>query len=129
MSTKHPKTKIPSDVDLYRNPLIGGSKGVTMGQATLDDLEEIEGENTIEGDVANDTNPQGGIAQPNRRRGRPSHERTPKPQHRALQGKNNREQQLRTFERRPDVPDSRRIEEEMADAPEQAGHKPQKNRA
>ena len=54
MSTKHPKTKIPSDVDLYRNPLIGGSKGVTMGQATLDDLEEIEGENTIEGDVAND---------------------------------------------------------------------------
>ena len=51
-----------------------------MGQATLDDLEEIEGENTIEGDVANDTNPQGGIAQPNRRRGRPSHERTPKPQ-------------------------------------------------
>jgi hypothetical protein len=38
MSTKHPKTKIPSDVDLYRNPLIGGSKGVTMGQATLDDL-------------------------------------------------------------------------------------------
>jgi hypothetical protein len=46
-----------------------------------------------------------------------------------LQGKNTREQQLRTFERKPDVPDARQIEEEMADAPEQAGDKPQKNRA
>jgi hypothetical protein len=123
MSTKHPKTKVPSDVDLYRNPLIGGSKGVTMGQATLDDLEDIGGENTIEGDVANDTNPQGGIEQPHRRRGRPSHERTPKPRHRELQGKKTHEQQLRTLERKPDVPDARQVEAEMSHIREEAGAK------
>src|SRR5438132_656643 len=43
--TRHSKTTRPSDVDLHRNPLIGGSKGVTMAQASLDDLEDIEGEN------------------------------------------------------------------------------------
>ena len=128
MSTKHPKTKVPSDIDLYRNPLIGGSKGLTMGQATPDDLEEIEGENTIEGDVENDTNAQGGIEAPDRRKRRPSHERTPKPRHRGLQGKKTHEQQLRTLERKPDVPDARRLGDEIAHASEGAGAKlPKRN--
>src|SRR5205823_9516034 len=47
--------------DLVRNPLIGGSKGVTMAQAGPDDLDQLAGANTIEGDVENDTNSQGGI--------------------------------------------------------------------
>jgi hypothetical protein len=61
MSGKHPKLHRPTNVDLVRNPLIGGSKGVTRAQATSEDLEDVEGENTIEGDVENDTNAQGGI--------------------------------------------------------------------
>ena len=40
-----------------------------MAHATPDDLEESEGVNTIEGDVANDTNPHGGIDKPIRREG------------------------------------------------------------
>jgi len=59
--SKHQKTKKPSDADLKRNPLIGGSKGVTMAGITPDELEQSEGVNTIEGDVENDTNRQGGI--------------------------------------------------------------------
>jgi hypothetical protein len=58
---QHSKTKVPSDVDLKRNPQIGGSKGVTAAQASPEDLEALQGENTYEGDVLNDTNPQGGI--------------------------------------------------------------------
>ncbi len=61
MTTKHQKTKNPSDADLKGNPLIGGSKGVAMAGAAPEDLEDLEGDNTIEGDVENDTNPQGGI--------------------------------------------------------------------
>jgi hypothetical protein len=57
--TKHPKTKKPTDADLKGNPLIGGSKGVTMAGVTPDELEESEGANTS--DVENDTNRQGGI--------------------------------------------------------------------
>lgn len=59
--TKHPKTRKPSDTDLKNNPLIGASKGTGRAQVTPDDLEESEGANTLEGDEANDTNPQGGI--------------------------------------------------------------------
>lgn len=59
--TKHFKTKTPSDVDLRFNPMIGGSKGATMAGATPDDLEELQGANTIEGDLENDVNAQGGI--------------------------------------------------------------------
>ena len=59
--SKHQKTKKPSDADLKRNPLIGGSKGVTMAGITPDELEQSEGVNTIEGDVENDPNSQGGI--------------------------------------------------------------------
>lgn len=59
--SKHLKRKLPDNADLKRNPLIGGSKGTTMSGTTPDELEEAEGANTIEGDVGNDTNPQGGI--------------------------------------------------------------------
>ena len=66
---RHQKTTRPSDSDLRNNPMIGGSKGVTMAHATPDDLEESAGVNTIEGDVANDTNRHGGIDKPVRREG------------------------------------------------------------
>ena len=61
MTSKHPKQKNPSDADLHRNPLIGGSKGTTIFHVTPGELEQLEGVNTIEGDVENDTNPLGGI--------------------------------------------------------------------
>jgi hypothetical protein len=61
MTKKHPKTRQPSDTDLKGNPFIGGSKGTTMSGTSPDELEDAEGENTIEGDVENDTNRQGGI--------------------------------------------------------------------
>ncbi len=61
MSTsKHVKTQpgeAPRD-DLVDNPGIGTTKGTIAGKG---DLELVEGENTFEGDVENDTNPQGGV--------------------------------------------------------------------
>lgn len=61
--SKHLKAGTPGAVqptdDLERNPGINASKGTTMAGA---DPETIEADNTVEGDVANDTNPQGGIA-------------------------------------------------------------------
>jgi hypothetical protein len=61
MSTsKHRKTapgEAPRD-DLADNPGIGATKGTKAGKA---DPELIEGASTSEGDVANDTNPQGGV--------------------------------------------------------------------
>jgi hypothetical protein len=82
MTSKHPKQSKPSDADLHRNPLIGGSKGTTMAQVTPDELEQFEGVNTIEGDVENDTNAAGGIdkatVRPSRR-GRPDKGREPPP--------------------------------------------------
>jgi hypothetical protein len=59
--TKHTKTRIPTDADLRANPLIGGSKGASMAKTTPDELEESQGRNTVEGDVENDVNRQGGI--------------------------------------------------------------------
>jgi hypothetical protein len=81
MTSKHPKQKTPSDADLYRNPLIGGSKGTTMAQVTPRELEQLQGVNTFEGDVENDTNPQGGIdkAEVRNRRGPPDRGREPGP--------------------------------------------------
>jgi hypothetical protein len=70
--SKHIDRATPSDKDLHENPQIGGSKGARMAGATPDELEEFEGENTFEGDVENDTNPQGGIDKPIRRQGRPN---------------------------------------------------------
>jgi hypothetical protein len=60
--SKHIKTDKPTNADLKGNPAIGSSKGVTMGQASPEDLEDTLGENTVQGDLANDTTPQGGIS-------------------------------------------------------------------
>jgi hypothetical protein len=69
-STKHPKNTVdrqgglgedvlrPPD-DLDRNPGIGASKGVHS--ATGADPEDLEGDNTAEGDVMNDTMQTGGV--------------------------------------------------------------------
>jgi hypothetical protein len=67
MSTsKHPKSDgSPFPDDLERNPGIGQSKGTF---ATGEDLETIEGENTFEGDVDNDTTLTDGV--PQKERGR-----------------------------------------------------------
>jgi hypothetical protein len=59
--TRHSKLKRPSDRDIQSNPMIGGSKGATLAGATPDDLEEMQGVNTIEGDLENDPNATGGI--------------------------------------------------------------------
>ena len=55
MSNKHEKTDNPTDADLRSDPGIGRSKGMDRKDPP------IGGENTYEGDVGNDTNPQGGI--------------------------------------------------------------------
>jgi hypothetical protein len=55
-SSKHPKTKRPSDKDLKQDPGIGQSKGI-RGPS---EYESLKRDNTIEGDVANDPTPQGG---------------------------------------------------------------------
>lgn len=59
-SSKHRKGKSPFQDDLERNPGIGQSKGTF---ATGVPLEEIEGENTFEGDVDNDTTANDGVPQ------------------------------------------------------------------
>ena len=56
-STKHQKTKTPTDDDLRSNPGIGMSKG-TIKEG---DITEIEGDSTFEGDVENDTTIGGGV--------------------------------------------------------------------
>ena len=61
MSSKQPKTTVPTDADLKGNPMIGGGKGTTAAGMTPDDLEDAEGETTIEGDTLNGTNAAGGI--------------------------------------------------------------------
>ncbi len=58
MSSNHPKTRTPSDADLAGNPGIGESKGTTIAG---EDPQSIEADSTVEGDVANETNPQGGV--------------------------------------------------------------------
>lgn len=64
MSSKQPKLNRPTSKDLRTNPLIGGSKGTTMAGATDEDIDELRGENTIEGDTENDVNRAGGIDKP-----------------------------------------------------------------
>lgn len=58
--SRHPKSPAPSDADLKNDPGIGSSKGADRTDP------RIGGENTFEGDVMNDTTPQGGI-DPNQR--------------------------------------------------------------
>jgi len=55
----------PFKDDLARNPGIGQSKG---SFATGEDPETLEGENTVEGDIDNDVNAQGGIDERRRER-------------------------------------------------------------
>ena len=55
---KQPKTRHPNDMDLEANPGIGQGPGIDNIQTTFEDE---EGENTVEGDVLNDTAPAGGI--------------------------------------------------------------------
>ena len=61
MSTKHMRTETPTDADLKGNPGIGQSKGMTGA-----DIEDIAADSTVEGDVENETTPDGGI-DPNHR--------------------------------------------------------------
>lgn len=61
MGTQHPKTRRPTDKDLRDNPGIGASKGTIRGGDLLDEGEELDGDNTFEGDVENDVTPQGGV--------------------------------------------------------------------
>jgi len=59
-TSKHPKSK-PGDAprdDLRDNPGIKESMGSSIAK---EPPQSIEGENTTEGDVANDTTPQGGV--------------------------------------------------------------------
>ncbi len=66
MSTsKHAKGRSPFTSDLERNPGIGQSKG---SFSTGIPPEEIEGENTVEGDVENDATMTDGV--PERERAR-----------------------------------------------------------
>ena len=64
---KHGKSRrgSPFRNDLERNPGIGQSKGTF---ATGADIAEIEGDNTVEGDVENDPSPTGAV--PERKLGR-----------------------------------------------------------
>ena len=61
MSSKHLKTDVPSDADLKGNPGIGQSKGMT-GR----DPDDLAADSTVEGDVDNETTPEGGV-DPNHR--------------------------------------------------------------
>jgi hypothetical protein len=64
-SGKHDKSESPFTDDLERNPGIGQSKG---SFSTGSSPSEIEGENTVEGDVDNDSTTADGV--PERRRER-----------------------------------------------------------
>ena len=64
-STKHAKGRSPFADDLQRNPGIGQSKG---SFATGIPPEEIEGDNTVEGDIENDTTATDGVPQEERER-------------------------------------------------------------
>jgi hypothetical protein len=114
MNAKHPKLDKPMNTDLVRNPLIGGSKGMTMAQATPDDLEELRGDNTFEGDVENDTTPEGGLDKsPRRNASATRHADRDGPSRKPeLRGEKTHEQQLRMLERKPDLPDARQLKQE-----------------
>jgi hypothetical protein len=56
--SKHPKTEAPTDKDLKRDPGIGRTRGTNNSDGAV---VRLEGENTFEGDVKNDTTPGGGV--------------------------------------------------------------------
>ena len=70
-ATKQNKDEIAFPDDLERNPGIGQSKGTF---ATGESPESIEGENTVEGDVENDSTMTDGV--PQHEEGRTNRERT-----------------------------------------------------
>ena len=57
--SQHPKTHTPSDLDLKRNPGIGQTTQGIDQQNTV--FEDEEADNTVEGDVMNDVEPDGSI--------------------------------------------------------------------
>lgn len=63
--TKHEKGDSPFSSDLDRNPGIGQSKGSFMSG---EDPKSIEGENTVEGDVENDSTANDGVPEEDRER-------------------------------------------------------------
>ena len=65
MTGKHPKGDSPFPDDLERDPGIGQSKGAFQ---TGEDPQAIKGENTVEGDVDNDSTVTDGV--PERETGR-----------------------------------------------------------
>ncbi|GJE27480.1 hypothetical protein [Methylobacterium organophilum] len=58
MATKHLKTAHPSDADLKGDPGIGAAKGMTRSSG---DPEDLQADSTFEGDVENETTPEGGV--------------------------------------------------------------------
>ena len=58
MSSKQPKTSVPTDADLKGDPGIGASKGATIAG---EDPAEITADSTFEGDVENETTREGGV--------------------------------------------------------------------
>lgn len=66
--TKHQKGESPFADDLKRNPGIGQSKGSFM---TGEGPDSIAGENTVEGDVENDSTANDGVPQAERERTNP----------------------------------------------------------
>jgi hypothetical protein len=54
--SQQPKPAKPSDADLRGDPGIGSSKGTTKNDGDL-----VDGDNTFEGDVLNDTTRSGGV--------------------------------------------------------------------
>ncbi len=67
-STKHDKSSSPFADDLERDPGIGQSKGTF---ATGEPPQTIKGENTLEGDVDNDTTASDGVPEHKRERSNP----------------------------------------------------------
>jgi hypothetical protein len=66
--TKHEKGESPFDDDLERDPGIGQSKGSFM---TGERPRSIKGENTVEGDVENDSTASDGVPEEDRERTNP----------------------------------------------------------
>lgn len=58
MSSKQPKTSVPTDADLKGDPGIGASRGATIAG---EDPAEIVADSTFEGDVENETTREGGV--------------------------------------------------------------------
>jgi hypothetical protein len=56
--SKQPKTSVPTDADLKGDPGIGTSKGTTRSG---EDPATIAADSTFEGDVENETTPEGGV--------------------------------------------------------------------